>query len=450
MTATGYPILRSLDPYHARIGYLGALASVATRGLDRTDALTVRFCDVLYERIGRNDDRYAVLMERIPTSRRDEFGQRLVRPEADDPSGAPLSQMAEAPPADWPLVAPPKRSQPRLVRTDWHYVSEFWLYDRVMPASLGHLPRDKANRTIELARWTNVILPTLELSETGYLIQHLLQIAQKSTGQPAFNLLNPTAHPCLPMLYFHVILEHEMLLPFLLLELAEWDGRQPTTRGSDGVLIRTVRRMLDAIGDTKDPENALAVRSIDEFHKSIARKDSTQENYLRPRLENLVDLGLMHRLDDRQKFMWSITDATVRAAKLLSPLAARHNRTTQFLDERLFGVWANIFDEDKQRVGALVDRLRWFALAFKAIGREFGFTPGRTLALKACVLAWEAGYLLEVKDVFDAVYEAAKGPWSQYLRFSGGSRFDAEFLIRVDDAMLPALLVNNPLAGSTP
>jgi hypothetical protein len=81
----------------------------------------------------------------------------------------------------------------------------------------------------------------------------------------------------------------------------------------------------------------------------------------------------------------------------------------------------------------------WFAQAFKEIGREFGFTPGRTLALKACLMAWERGYTMEVGDVFDAVYRAAKQPIHEYLHFSGGSRFDREFLIRVDDEAITYL-----------
>jgi hypothetical protein len=81
----------------------------------------------------------------------------------------------------------------------------------------------------------------------------------------------------------------------------------------------------------------------------------------------------------------------------------------------------------------------WFARAFKDIGREFGFTPGRTLALKACLMAWEHGCTMEVGDVFDAVYRAAREPIHEFLHFSGGSRFDREFLIRVDDEAITHL-----------
>jgi hypothetical protein len=85
------------------------------------------------------------------------------------------------------------------------------------------------------------------------------------------------------------------------------------------------------------------------------------------------------------------------------------------------------------------ERLLWFARAYRHIGREFGFTPGRTLALMGCLMAWEAGVVLEVADVFDAVYRATGTRWERFLHFSGGSRFDREFLIRMDNDALPEL-----------
>jgi hypothetical protein len=48
---------------------------------------------------------------------------------------------------------------------------------------------------------------------------------------------------------------------------------------------------------------------------------------------------------------------------------------------------------------------------------------------------------MDVGEVFDAVYKAAEqgSRFERYLHFSGGSRFDREFLIRIDDGLLGAL-----------
>ena len=347
-----YPLLRSLDPYHARIGYLGALAMVATRDLDRPDALMARFQNLIFERIYPDDRRFHELMGRIDESRRVELLKRRRRPEEEDPA-AGFSEVTtvapDSPPADWLLAPQSKRPQPKLVQTEWLYISEFWLYDRVMPSPLGPLTRDKAHRTIDLARWTNLLLPTLELSETGYLMQHLLTVAAnkaRESGLAPFNPLNPAAHPTLPLLYFRLVLQHEMLLPFLVLELVETHPGQLATRGREGLLLRSVDRMLGEIGDVTDQETVLDVRNLDEFREAIQKKDSTQENYLRPRLEMLVDLGLLGRRSadtgGRAEFAWEATHRTRALVNVMRPLAAHSNTIPAFLDENLFSSWACI------------------------------------------------------------------------------------------------------------
>lgn len=450
-----YPILRSLDPYHARIGYLGALASISTRGLDTAAALTARFQNLLFERIYKDDERFDALMKHVPQTRRSELLKRMLRPEQEDPSAAFMAEKApppEAPPADWLTGAnTARRAKPARVATDWLYVSEFWLFDSVMPAAVGHLSREKLDRTIDLARWTGVLLPTLELADLGYLLKHFLELARQPDAKdaPLFNPLNPAAHECLPPLYFRAILAEEILYPFLLVELVErFDaGDRLATRGESGLLVRAVKRLLDTIGDITDPEDAPAVRDVERFYEAIANKDSTQENYLRPRMEILVDLGFLQRRQagegKRSEFAWEVQEQTRRLADELRPITVAKpsipRELQRYLDRDFFASASRALGHAKRAVSDDDDRMLWFARAFKEIGREFGFTPGRTLALKACLMAWESGYTMEVGDVFDAVYRAARQPIQEYLHFSGGSRFDREFLIRVDDEAITYL-----------
>ncbi len=81
----------------------------------------------------------------------------------------------------------------------------------------------------------------------------------------------------------------------------------------------------------------------------------------------------------------------------------------------------------------------YFAKAFELTGREIGFTPGRTVSFTACLLALEDGRLAEIEGMFDAVREGAKTKLGEHLIFSGGSRFDREFLIRVKPEAMPVL-----------
>jgi hypothetical protein len=450
-----YPILRSLDPYHARIGYLGALALVGVRSIDTQAALAARYQNMLFDKVYQDDARFDLLRARIPAYRLSELEERFLRTQSEDPSAvftdtAPVE--VERPPADWMIDASQRRPQPRRVRSTWLYTSEFWLLDGNMPSTVGLLPREKVDRTIDLARWTGVLLPTLELSETGYLLQHLLGQAKSKAPLPdLFNPIDARAHPCLPVLYFRILLEHEMLYPYLVIELVERQdsGRPLATRGKDGLLLAAARRLMKVIGEARDPEDVLSIRDADRFTESIEKKDSTQENYLRPRMEILVDLGMLDRRSTstggRQEFVWQVNDTTRRLARELAQFTSSPqglaSHLERYLDRAFFGSMAAVSSVTTRRVESHPERMLWVARAFERIGREFGFTPGRTLALKACLMAWENGQTLEVGDAFDAVYEAARkgSPVLQYLHFSGGSRFDREFLIRIDPELTPLL-----------
>jgi len=447
-----FPILRSLDPWHARIGYLGALASVATRGLDTAEALGARFHDLLLQRIYPDDPSYEKLLARVPEHRRAELEKRKMRPEQEDPSAA-FTELAptdgNAVPADWLLGTSSKRPKPRLVRTEWLYVSEFWLYDEVMPSALGHLSREKLDkRTLNLARTTGVLLPTLELSDLGYLLKFFLDKARENEGGDAtmFNLLNPHAHECLPPLYFRIMLANEIIYPFLLSEFVERVARgdRLSTRGEHGLLLCAVKRLVDTIEIT-DPEDAPALWEVEKFRDAIAESDSTQENYLRPRLEILVDLGFLGRKQPRggkrSDFMWEITQSTRALSEELREFTSRDScgRLGDYLDKGYFASMARALGRSMSPVTEPTEHLLWFAKAFKDIGRELGFTPGRTLALRACLMAWQNGRTMELKNAFDAVYYAADKKIAKYLHFSGGSRFDREFLIRIDEEIIDEL-----------
>jgi hypothetical protein len=320
-----------------------------------------------------------------------------------------------------------------------------------MPSPLGFLAREKTERTINLAKWMGVLHPTLELTESGYLISHLLALSRDTDGQAdeTFNILNPRCHPCLPLIYFRLLLTSEVLFPFLVIELTTTvdRGDKPATRGSDGLLLRAIDRLFEFVGDIRDPDDALAIREVDSFREAVRKSDSTAENYLRPRLEILVDLGFLARreggTDGRSDFLWEVSSAT----RLLSEELQRAisggtdlpGATNEYLDRRYFQSMATVLSLPLRAVDGDRERMLWLARAFKAIGREFGFTPGRTLALKAAVMAWESGAVVEIGDLFDATYRAAKSSLERHLHFSGGSRFDREFLIRIDPEIVPVL-----------
>jgi len=419
-----YPILRSLDPHHARIGYLGALTIVGIRGLDTPEALKARFHDLLFQRIYPDDPRFDSLKAKLSPARWTELAKKIARPPDQDLSAI----LSNSPAGD-----------------GWAYISEFWLYDSRMPSPLGQLSPDKLERTIDLARWTGVFLATGELSEVGVLLQHLINGLKERESDNTFNLLVAQSRPALPLLYLRLMLAAEMLFPFLIEEMVDRhaDGRPIGTRGERGLLRGAVDRLLKTIGEPEDPEDILAVREISEFHAVLMAKPSTEENYLRPRLEILVDLGLVGRKPihdkSRSDFMWVVTDATERLSTEWRNLLIGKKTIPEYLGAEFFESMSRVFDRTLRKVLSRDEKLLWFTRAFHRIGRDFGFTPGRTCALLACCLAWESNFLLEIDEVFDAVYQAGRTEWSRYLHFSGGSRFDREFLIRIDPEALNEL-----------
>jgi hypothetical protein len=59
--------------------------------------------------------------------------------------------------------------------------------------------------------------------------------------------------------------------------------------------------------------------------------------------------------------------------------------------------------------------------------------------LAGCLLALEDGWVVEVAEMFDLLRRMAAGPWRPYLEYSGGSRLDQEFLIKIKPGLISAL-----------
>jgi hypothetical protein len=89
-----------------------------------------------------------------------------------------------------------------------------------------------------------------------------------------------------------------------------------------------------------------------------------------------------------------------------------------------------------------------FHRGYSYLEREIGFTPGRTVALAGCLLALEDGWLIEVAEMFSLLQRAAAGPGRPFLEYSGGSRLDQEFLIKIKSSLAPALQAEVELGGA--
>jgi hypothetical protein len=289
------------------------------------------------------------------------------------------------------------------------------------------------------------LLPTLDLSESGFLLQ-LLVARGKGDSAHTTNPLFVRTRPALVLLYLRLIFGAEILFPYLISEFAErvLEKRPISTRGEAGLLRGAARRLTIAAGEPSDPEDVLATRELHEFEEAILGSRSTEENYLRPRLEMLVDVGLVERrqADTSERpgaFSWTLPAGTLALASRLTGLTQSPLMLDEFLDKSFNGVMCEALGLRLTPPASDAEAVLWFYRAYEVVQREIGFTPGRTVALLASLLAAEHGTLLEVRGLFDLLYSLPNSRLGEYVSFSGGSRFDNEFMIKIDGAILPLL-----------
>jgi hypothetical protein len=414
------PLLRSLDPHHSRLGYLGVCAAVGVRALDTYDALVARMRDVLFERLYDDQARYHEAVAAADRDLIEGLLDRKTRPEEEDPA-AILSPMD--------------------ARSSWLTRSEAWLADRRMPSHIGYLQKKHVGRTVDFARWVGVLLPTFELSEDGMLL-NLLVTGGKEEAWHSTNLLYVRNRPATVLHYLRLLLRSEILFPSLLVELSEREAedRPVAARGPNGLLRAAIARLQGRIGAPDDPEDMLAVRELGEILEAVLKSLSTEENYLRPRLEMLVDIGLLERpaaegLRRKEAFPWRLSEEGHAIAAAWKTLETTPQQVDEFLEKQFIAANAALIGRPLRSPKGDTETLLWFARAAEHVQREIGFTPGRTIASLASLYAAEHAVRLEVSEVFRVVYAVPGSPYKEYLRFSGGSRFDAEFMIRVDPGL---------------
>jgi hypothetical protein len=409
-------ILRSLDPHHQRLGYLNGVVLCCVRELDSREALTARFHDLMFERIYEDDQRWSSLQELVAQNERKSLADIMERLSHDDPTSVFLKGNSAS---------------------RWLFIHDLWRSSKEIYSRLGRLgnEEDKLSRPIELAKWFQLILPTYELSELGAVVRSVLD-ERKLLDRDAFNPLKVRGVEELQLLYLRMMLESECLSAILVDELASrsTSGVRITTRGHDGLLRAAVERIIKAVGEPSRPDEILEIQQVYEFRDAVLKSLSTEENYLRPRMEMLVDTGIIDRAQHGKsnEFQWVSTEVTRRAASEWQRLLTLNEDPMRYLDHDFFGSMNKIYGHDKRGVSSEREALRYFVKAFSMAGREFGFTPARTIAITACLLAWRQDAILELSTVMEVVQNAAKTEFGQFLHFSGGSRFDDEFLIRVD------------------
>ncbi|TAH35207.1 MAG: hypothetical protein EYC70_13290 [Planctomycetota bacterium] len=449
-------LLEELDERQVRLGYVNCVVLTAGRQLDTRTALRRRFDGFVFRRVYEDAAEAAEFLAYID----DEGRQALSRQDHQRQRERGGSKNSRDP------IAVLRPDQPR---GGFRYVSHLWLLQRCMPSHLGPLAPDRSEVFLEHARHLGLLAETYALTETGYILKQLLLQHDPALleGRASSNPLHVGRRLAVRALYMWALLENDAVTPFLLREFLSRRQNDPE------LLAAATKKLIDGFGRGARIDSALEMKALHAYHERVAKGASAAKtdqcppsrsarrgllafiergataqpgfkihrHHVRPRLEHYVDIGLLGRRRDARasETVYEPLPDTRRAVEVWAPLLEDPKTIRRFLDSRFFEAAARVFNVGQARPCTRWESLLYFARAFELVYREIGFTPGRTVAFTACLLALEEARLAEIDTMFEAVYAGAKTDLGGHLIFSGGSRFDREFLIRVKPEIVPAL-----------
>jgi hypothetical protein len=240
--------------------------------------------------------------------------------------------------------------------------------------------------------------------------------------------------------FLYALLSVDVMTPFLVAQFAQSQEGDPSN--SPRLLARAAEALVETVERTTDISTVDALRVCRTYQERLATK-GVAKNQAQPRYHHLFELGLVDRIEKEDKgrrvVPYVATDAGRRAAEVLEPLRRQVEDQQELIDRRFFQWCADTYQLTAKPCDSDLHRLYYFARGFPYLEREIGFTPGRTVAVAGCLLALEDGWIVEVSEMFAVLRQMAAGPWRRFLEYSGGSRLDQEFLIKVKPDLVPTL-----------
>lgn len=449
-------LLTELDERQVRLGYVNAVVIAAGRQLDTRTALRRRFDQLVFRRIHVNTPEMEAFLREI-----DENGRAALARQDQQRESHRKGANAKR-----DMMATLRRELPG---GEFRFAGHLWILQRCMPSHLGPLAPERSEVFLEHTKHLGLLAETYALTETGHILNQLLapETVALIEGHPTPNPLFVGSRLAVRALYTWALLESDALIPFVLREFVARQQNDPNLlaaavdalleRFADGARIDSARelrslrlyrdrvskgagRVAPARGQKKAPRTD-DLRGYMERAAAVTPGFKIHRHHVRPRLEHLVDIGLLGRRRDAHasETVYETTPETHRAVAAWHELIEDPKTVRRFLDTRFFGSVAAIVGHDASRTCTPLENLFYFAKAYRLVGREIGFTPGRTVALMACLLALEDSRVSEIETMFQAVYDVAKTDLGEHLVFSGGSRMDREFLIRVKSELGPIL-----------
>jgi hypothetical protein len=416
-------LITHLDPHQLRLGYLNCLAMIAGRQLDTFQGLTDRLTRFLFREIGEDDPRWARFMDLA------------------DPEALGRIKLASDPKAE--AVRELFRMAPQ--RAPSYPLHLLWLTQSRVAPHLGLISTKHVPHILEHARAFDLLTTGYALSEKGVLLQNYLNHIAPGLrdGSPDDNPFDFGASQALRLFYLYTLLSVDVLTPFLLEQFAMTP--EGDSRNAPRLIGRAAQALFHVVEGSSDITSIDDVRTCRSLADRLSAK-GVAKNQSQPRYHHLFELGLLERLpSERGAVPYAVCSAGLNAARVFQPLRDDPQGHQDLIDRNFFGWASQIYDLPARACTDDRRRLLYFARGYPFLQREIGFTPGRTVAVMGCLLALEDGWIVEVADMFRLLQRMAAGPWRPYLEYSGGSRLDQEFLIKVRPDLARAL--EDELAG---
>ncbi len=326
-----------------------------------------------------------------------------------------------------------------------------YLADPRLPSNLGAVGEGNANELVNWAGWTSIINSRRHsIHSFGHALNLLTRSEHTALSQfiPEHNPYDITAQR-LFFLYLLLLQDGEVLCR-LYEKLADLD----TFSRMDAVphfkaALEELREKLRKAGSMKYLQHMRELKNLSDAIE--AQRERSERKGIRaltgmqrvsPRLENLVDLGLLENTsaDDvglKLRYEYAATERTRDLKRLLSPHA---DSLDEFLTKDFFSVTSELFGMKDTLVTDEETVFRFFIDAYRRYPRELGGKPIGMLALVAACEALNAkvGYF-ELETV-QGILNVFRARYVNKIRLSGGHLGGGLEFVVIDDDLVERYL----------
>ena len=418
-------LISYLNMHRARLGYVNCVLLAADVQLDTSASLRRRLDKMLFENVVFADSpefqSYAAEIDPVKWQKIDEQSNRRA-----------LRRSKRTRRGILPGGLPEEAKENQGPTQSSYAPGDLWIHQRNMRSELGRVLPEDSDEPIELAKDLGMLSESYALTEFGNVAKAFLleRLGGETAGISAFpNPLEVYGDFRLRLMYLYALLREDVVFIALLDYISATHSLSDCLRKSldlaVGKLEENVR--LDEVGE---------LRSLSVLHRRIS-KDPVDKAQRVPRLEFMVDLGLLNRqpASDHSDSQYAETEATGRLRSAFNDLFVQPASSVSWLDSNFFHAAGVVYGQSHEPVASPERRLLYFVRGAAVLGKRMGFIPGRAASLAACALALSEGFHLEISELFTEVYSVPKTRWSEFVKFSGGSRLDNEFLVAIDPSL---------------